>query len=264
MHEIAKWYKKGLANINQSHNKWSCPNGKAMSLLHLSYDIFSIDNIGELSDRIINRLKNKQNFNGARYELFIFSTLIRAGFDLDYCDEVSGENGSVTECIATHRETSQKIYIEGKTRNVKNVLGSNEGKSKKIRLYDKLSDAVKKDVDGVYIVFIDLNIPDMSLDNKNPALKKVKSEYLKLEKYHKDSMPNIIYYTNIPFHYSKDEVIPEIKVFGRSVPPKPKFNLVSRNSIIGEIDNALDKYDFLPKEFNESDIIAKKLLNIND
>jgi hypothetical protein len=39
-------------------------------------------------------------------------------------DEKSGKNGRVPECLAIHTESSQKVYVEAKTRNVTNVLGS--------------------------------------------------------------------------------------------------------------------------------------------
>ncbi|MGH8467683.1 MAG: hypothetical protein ACREVY_01395 [Gammaproteobacteria bacterium] len=144
-HEIAKWYSRGVPNLeNGSTVFWGRPNGKALALLHLAYDLFVLENVGELPDFIIERLMKTQNFNGARYELFMFATMIRAGFDLSYCDETSGLNGRVPECLATHKEIQEKVYVEAKTRNIKNVLGSIEGKSKKIRLYDKLKDAINK------------------------------------------------------------------------------------------------------------------------
>jgi hypothetical protein len=70
--------------------------------------------------------------------LFVFATLIRAGFTLEYSDERSGKNGRVPECLAIHTESNQKVCVEAKTRNVTNVLGSTQGRSKKIKLYDKL------------------------------------------------------------------------------------------------------------------------------
>jgi hypothetical protein len=165
MHEVAKWYSKGVPNLEgRDSNRWGRPNGKALSTLHLAYDLFVLESVNQLPDFILDRLRNKQNFNGSRYELFVFATLIRAGFTLEYSDERSGKNGRVPECLAVHTETSQEVYIEAKTRNVKNVLGSSQGRSKKLRLYDKLKDAMDKNVDGPYLIFVDVNHPKMKAE----------------------------------------------------------------------------------------------------
>jgi hypothetical protein len=261
-HEIAKWYAKGISNIGQgSADVWGKPNGKALALLHLAYDLFVLESVGQLPEVIFNRLRNGQNFNGARYELFVFATLVRAGFDLEYSDEKSGANGPVPECQATHRGTSQKLYVEAKTRNVKNVLGSTQGNSKKIHLYDKLKAAIDKGVKGPYLIFVDVNHPNIKAVSGNRELEKVRSEYRKLEKHNKNSMPNLVCITNIPFHYGADDTSPERNLTGLLIPHFPKHKLAFGNQIISEISSSLKKYDFLPKEFNESDTHADAILN---
>ena len=45
---------------------------------------------GCITPRLIERLKRQVEFNGARYGVFVFSILIRAGFEIALCDEASG------------------------------------------------------------------------------------------------------------------------------------------------------------------------------
>ncbi len=214
-HEVAKWYIKGVPNLEKNKgSRWLRPNGKALALLHLAYDLFVLENIGQFPNFIVDRLKNTQNFNGARYELFVFATMIRAGFDLRFIDERSGQNGRVPECLATHKETKETVYVEAKTRNVKNVLGSSQGKSRKIRLYDKLKDAINKNINGPYVIFLDVNHPYIKAEIGNKVFEKVRLEYKKVEEYHKDSMPNLICITNIPFHYGADDCSPNKNLLG--------------------------------------------------
>lgn len=261
-HEIAKWFSRGVPNLEtESTDIWGKPNGKALALLHLAYDLFVLENVGELPDSIVDRLKKPQNFNGARYELFVFATMIRAGFDISYIDERSGLNGRVPECLAIHRETQTKIYIEAKTRNVKNVLGSKQGKFGKIRLYDKLKDAINKDINGPYVIFIDVNLPHIKAKKGNKELEKVRTEYRKVEKYHKDSMPNMVCVTNIPFHYGSDDCSPNQNLIGLLIPHFPKHRLSFRDKLINSINSSLKKYGFLPKEFGESESYADKILD---
>ncbi len=260
-HEVAKWYIKGVPNLEKENDqRWWEPNGKALALLHLAYDLFILDNVAKLPDVLVNRLRVNDNFNGARYEVFVFATLIRAGFDILYSDERSGLSGRVPECLATHLESRAQVYVEAKTRNVKSVMGSKQGKRKKIRLYDKLKDAIEKDISGPYIIFLDTNLPDVKAKKGNRILEKVLSEYKKFETKYKNSMPNLVCVTNIPFHYGADDSSPNQNLIGLLIPRYPKHKLNSMGKLIGSIDSSLKKYNFLPKEFNEGEAYADNLL----
>lgn len=260
MHEIAKWYTKGVSNLEANDsNRWGRSNGRALSILHLAYDLFILESVNQLPDFIIDRLRNNQNFNGARYELFVFATLIRAGFTLEYSDERSGENGRVPECLAVHTETNQKVYIEAKTRNVKNVLGSTQGKSKKLRIYDKLIDAMQKNVDGPYIIFVDVNHPNIKAEKGHQEFEKLRSEYRKLEESHKNAMPNLVCFTNIPFHYGENERSPDSNMIGFMRPRNPKYKIEKK--VLQDLDLSLKKYDYLPKEFQEGCAYADSIID---
>jgi hypothetical protein len=260
-HEIAKWFVKGIPNLEKEGDKrWWKPNGKALALLHLAYDLYVLDNIGKLPETLINRLKINQNFNGARYEVFVFATLVRAGFDIQYKDERSGLEGRVPECKANHIESQVQIYVEAKTRNVRNVLGSKQGKRKKIRLYDKLKDAIEKNIDGPYVIFLDTNLPKLKAKKGDKLLEKVRFEYKKIETKYKNSMPNLVCVTNIPFHYARDDSSPDENMIGLLIPRYPKYKLSKTNQIVNSINSSLKKYKFLPKEFNEGENYADELL----
>lgn len=260
MHEVAKWYTKGVPNLEEKvQNRWGKPNGKALAILHLAYDLFVLESVNQMPDFILNRLRNKQNFNGARYELFVFATLVRAGFTLEYSDEKSGLIGRVPECLALHTATEQKVYIEAKTRNIKNVLGATQGKSKKIRLYDKLKDAMQKNIDGPYLIFVDVNHPKVKAEKGHREFEKIRSEYKKFESSHKDMMPNLVCFTNIPFHYGANDMSPSSNMIGFMIPRFPKYKL--ENRVLLELDSSIKKYDYLPKEFQESSAHADRILD---
>lgn len=234
-------------------------NGSSLAYLHLAYDLFVLHNQGHVTDKLISRLKSKQGFNGARYELFVLATMIRAGFDLEPFDETLGA-GKVTECKAIHKQTGVTVQVEAKTRNVKNVLGAIEGKAKKIRLYDKLRDAIEKDVKQPYIIFIDLNFPELNVYAENEKINKIREEHNKLIKQYPDNLPNAIIYTNIPFHYARDDNV-ENTAFGLIKIKKPKLKLENENVILNAIHSALGQYQYLPREFNESEKHAEAVIS---
>lgn len=234
-------------------------NGSALAYLDLAYDLFVLHNAGYVTERLITRLKSGQGFNGARYELFVIATMIRAGFLIEPFDETLGA-GKVTECKATYIETGAVIQVEAKTRNVKYVLGSKEGKSKNVHLYDKLREAVEKDVKQPYIIFVDLNFPEFKVMKDSEKLVKVRREHEKLVKNFPDDLPNVIIYTNIPFHYARSDANPSNNAFGVVKILKPKAVLKDEDIIISAIQESLSKYKYLPREFNESEKFSDGLI----
>lgn len=234
-------------------------NGSALAYLHLAYDLFVLHNQGHITEKLISRLKSKKGFNGARYELFALATMIRAGFHLEPFDESLGA-GKVTECKAIHKQTDIIVQVEAKTRNVKYVLGSTEGKSKSVRLYDKLRDAIEKDVKQPYIIFVDLNFPELNVYAEHEKLQKIREEHKKLIKLHPTNLPNAIIYTNIPFHYAREDNVTNT-AFGLVKINKPKVELENEGIILDAIHNALLRYKYLPREFNESEKHAEAVIN---
>ncbi len=234
-------------------------NGRALAYLHLAYDLYILHNQGHITDKLISRLKSKQGFNGARYELFVLATMIRAGFKLEPFDETLGV-GKVPECKAIHKETGITIQVEAKTRNVKYVLGSTEGKSKSIRLYDKLKDAIEKDVKEPYIIFVDLNFPELNVYTDEEKMEKIRGEHYKLIEKHPSNLPNIIVYTNIPFHYARDFDV-NISAFGLIKINHPKITLEKEHIIFNAINLSLKQFEYLPKEFNESEKHADTVID---
>lgn len=234
-------------------------NGSALAYLHLAYDLFVLHNAGHVTDKLVSRLKSKQGFNGARYELFVLATMIRAGFKIEPFDETLGA-GKVTECKATHIGTGAVVQVEAKTRNVKYVLGAEEGKSKSVRLYDKLREAVKKDVKQPYIIFVDLNFPEFEVVKDDEKLAKVRGEHEKLIKKFPDNLPNAIIYTNIPFHYARDGKDVASTAFGLVKMLKPKVPFKDDDVIIRAINESLGKYQYLPREFDESEKFADEII----
>lgn len=241
-HEIIKWYFKGRTNVDKSvKSRWHQPNGSALALLHLAYDLFVLDNSNNFPERLVNRLKNNENFNGARYEVFVFATLIRAGFKIEYQDEVSGKNGRVPECRVKHTQFDEYISIEAKTRNVKGILGSKQGNKSKIRLYDKLKDAIDKNVNEPYLVFVDANLPELKVVENRQKIQKIREEFKKLETNFPNLLPNLICITNIPFHYGEIDSSPSEPAFGFMIIHKPKVELKNSNQIIDFIMNSINK-----------------------
>src|SRR6266853_2437825 len=59
------------------------PDGPSYAYLLLAYDLYLLGDHGKLRQRFVERLEDPEEFQSARYELFVAATMIRAGFDLE-------------------------------------------------------------------------------------------------------------------------------------------------------------------------------------
>lgn len=257
-HIIIRWCRDGNEQIiasNQSDESYQL-NGSALAYLHLAYDLFVLHDQRYLTSHMVNKLKKEPNFNGIRYELFVLATMVRAGFKLEPFDETLGQ-GRVTECRATHIQTGDKLQVEAKTRNVKGILGAKEGQHKNFDLYQKLRNAVEKDVAEPFIIFVDINLPELDIYNPKDKLNKIRNEYHKLEENYPHQLPNIICFTNIPFHYGQLEQ-PNNSAYGLVINRNPRKKFRHEVQIINSLRKSLAQYSFLPKEFEESQKFAEQ------
>jgi hypothetical protein len=130
--------------------------GAAAAYLHLAYDLYALDHNAELQSKLVSRLRNRDNFSGAWYEVFVAAAFIRAGFDITLEDE--GDR-SVTHCefTATYRETGKRFSVEAKRR---------EGA--RLRIGRLFNHALSKGADHHRVIFIDVNMSDEIRDQECP------------------------------------------------------------------------------------------------
>jgi hypothetical protein len=193
--------------------------------LGLAYSLYLLDHNVEIQERLIGRLKNPANFQGAFYELFVANVLIRAGFQLTLEDE-----GDVTskhcEFAAVSRETGKKYWVEAKMGSVAGVLGKTRqdggsGRKPLGRLIPHLNNALAKPAADDRLIFIDLNVePRFDRDNKptwfDAAAKRI-------ELYEANELPGggsaYLFVTNIGFHRNFDSApAPAMLPFGLGIP----------------------------------------------
>lgn len=114
-HQILKWY-DALCRFQKNQTPdadgmyRAVPNGAAVAYLLLAYDLYILADHLHLQDRLVARLKHPDQFQGARYELFVAATCIRAGYRIEYADE--------TDSTTQHPE-----FVGGPQENLRNHQG---------------------------------------------------------------------------------------------------------------------------------------------
>ena len=177
----------------------------------LAYGLYLIEHNVELQNRMIVRLKDRSNFQGAYYELLVARALITAGFELTLEDETD-RRSKHCEFAAVSKETGKKFWIEAKMRSVAGLLGKSNvdgvspatAKKPTSELVKHLNAAFKKPADDQRMIFIDLNA-DMSVDTSNESRSAfVNSVNQRLLQYEHESLETgttaYVFVTNMTFH----------------------------------------------------------------
>jgi len=260
-HQVLKWY-DGMCRFQQSQVKnkegiyEAVPNGPFAAYLFLAYDLYILRHHTTLQNEIVDRIKNSDQFQGARYELFTAATCIRAGFDIEFEDEADRIKKHV-EFVATHKFSGQKISVEAKSKHRKGVLGYKGKKisdeSMKLRVGSLLSKALEKGHTYPLVVFIDVNLSPLVAKDvfKMPPPNEISRmmNRIKLTKNGKDRF-NLLIFTNHPQHYGRED---------EPAPGKNVITIFSRNPYIVQehpdsiiaLHDASMQYGNIPNEFPE-------------
>jgi hypothetical protein len=129
-HVIAQWY-DALCAFQRGHVRGpdglfsAVPDGPTLAYLTLAYDLYLIEGDGLLQETVLRRLKHPDQFQGARYELAVAATMMRAGFTVKYEDE-SDTTRKHPEFTAVHTATGTTVAVEAKSRVRPGVLGAKD------------------------------------------------------------------------------------------------------------------------------------------
>jgi len=183
-------------------------NGVVACYLSVAYALYLLEHNVELQERLIRRLKNVGNFQGAYYELLVASALIQAGFELSLEDET---DPSIKHCefSAISPLAKKKYWIEAKMRAVAGQLGRTEAdgttsSNPLSSMIKHLNGALAKPAADERMIFIDLNADMPSdVDNENrPSF--VATATKRLEKYEQTELTQgqkaYVFITNANFH----------------------------------------------------------------
>jgi hypothetical protein len=172
--------------------------------LGVAYALYLLAHNVELQQRLINRLKNVGNFQGAYYELIIASILIRAGFKLTLEDEADPLTKHC-EFAAVSKTTGKRYWVEAKMRSVAGMLGKTTADGGAdddpfARLINHLNLALAKPAQDERLIFIDLNAPPiMGADGKPDWLEPAMGRLERFEKLNPEAHA-YVFVTNMAFH----------------------------------------------------------------
>lgn len=212
-HPLMQWYdalcRLQGRHITQPGQPTNMPvTGVVACFFSVAYGLYLLDHNVELQGRLIQRLKNPGNFQGAYYELQVASAFLLAGFTLALEDETDPSQKHC-EFNATSPVTGKNYWVEAKMRGVVGELGRTTADGTKSSdplssFIKQLNGALAKPADCERMIFLDLNAEmsaDVSDDNR-PAF--VESVNKRLASYEKNELPEgekaYLFVTNLNFH----------------------------------------------------------------
>jgi len=138
------------------------PDGNSTAYLSFALSLFAIEDNGRLDNFLLQRLKHRDQFQGAWHEVFVEATCLRAGFTI----ERENERDTATrhaEFVATHRATGERFSVEAKSKHRPGVLGFAGAAQPDERLslaFGRLINlAAAKKPKYPLVIFLDTNLP---------------------------------------------------------------------------------------------------------
>ncbi len=171
--------------------------GAAAAYYGLAYNLYLLAHNVELQRRLIERLKDRNQFRGAYYEALVAAWFILAGFKLELEDE--GDPNS-KHCEFSAASASGKSYsVEAKSR-APNKMHLDVG--------NQLYDALCKDAAHQRVVLIDVNVPNDASNTEERWLSElvpaVKNREAKMTIRDQPAPPAFVLVTNHPYHYDPE------------------------------------------------------------
>jgi hypothetical protein len=201
-HPVIRWYgllcKYQKEAIREPSGVYTGPmTGALDAYLGLAYNLYLLAHNAQLQARLLNRLRDVSQFQGAYYETYVAAAFIKAGFRLELEDEA---DPSRTHCefTATYPPSGRRFSVEAKARQP-GKASANVG--------NQLYAALQKRVSDPRVVFIDVNVPDVPSDQERvawleEALASIRSKEATMTVAGQPAPPAYVFLTNHPHQYS--------------------------------------------------------------
>jgi hypothetical protein len=207
-----------------------------------------------LQAKLVDRIRHVDQFQGARYELTIAATFIRAGFRLELEDE-SDQNRRHPEFLAVHPRTGEAIAVEAKSRHRPGVLGRlgerEDPAEIKAGIRRLVQHALDKGTEMPYVVCIDLNLPPFEHNLlEQPQVREMMDTIIQKEKlYPKEAFPiTVVVATNFPHHYASKGADDPRRDFVVSPSTYPKHPIATPG-VVEALFKSLSEYSYVPNYF---------------
>jgi hypothetical protein len=169
-HPLAVWNFAAEAWSERHSDSASIPEiGASASFTMLAYHIYLLKENGNIPQAVLDRLRHADQFQGARYEIYVAAMMIVCGYHIEWLphsDETS------VEFVATH-PNGTKFAVEAKSKHRLGVLKpgvvDRPDDPDRIDFQANIFAGLRKDPELPLLLFVDANVP-FTLDEMKPAM----------------------------------------------------------------------------------------------
>jgi hypothetical protein len=170
-HIIVQWRRelleaanRNLAQRNDNSKPGAfLPTGNMQAFMVLADDFYQLEHAFKTPRKILERLRDWRQFQGARYEILAASIFARCGFTIDF---INDKTKKTPEFFATKEQSNERLAVEAKSRHRKGALheppttqtpSEEMPKAEVTRLF---AEALRQNPGNIpFFIFIDLNLP---------------------------------------------------------------------------------------------------------
>lgn len=261
-HPLHAWWKAVRAQAKAADSLYS--TSAVLNYFTVAHDLFIIADNADARERLLKSLRIPQQFHGARYELLVGASLIRAGFSFEFVDE-DDLTQRHSDAHAIHRRTGNAYSVEMKAKGRPGTLGK-PGTAESLETMKRdvsrlLRDALAKPAQHERLVFIDMNLPPSAVplegngvwwqDDAVSSLRAVEQKMGKLS----HTTSGFVIFTNSPAHHTPHDEYPYGIEKAFTAFNKPGFAdglpfLHEAYPDIADLFHALEMHDIIPDHFN--------------
>jgi hypothetical protein len=239
-HQIMRWYdavchyqQKTITEPGKVHTAPMI--GATAAYFGLAYNIYLLAHNVELQRKLVARLKNPDQFQGAYYETLVAAWFILSGFELTLENEADVSD-SHCEFSAKSKRTGGMYSVEAKSR------GPNKDH---LDVGTQLAKALHKTAANQRIVMIDVNVPDNPSRSADVWLAEVMGALQRREPTltvnGHPAPPAFVVVTNHPYHYDLEGPTRGMAVLAGGF-KIPDFGLGGRLTTVREAFETKQKY----------------------
>jgi hypothetical protein len=212
--------------------------GDLKALLCLGYDLYTVEHHGALPKPLVRRLRDPEQFQGARYEVAVAAVFARTGYDIKW---ITATDRKLPEFIARHPRMNTEVAVEAKSRHRPGVLGRKgvapDAAGLTVDVSELMRRALAKETDGrPFAICLDLNLPtaqERSFEEWTKLLhEKVLAEH-GMEATGEPDLFAAVFFTNYSWHWDGQNPAGnpiQIAALSRSAPaslPRNEFDLLT-------------------------------------
>lgn len=244
--------RNATAENREPDGRWSAvPDGHSRYLSSVAFDVCTLMHTGKLPEPLLQRLRDRAQFQGARYEIGIAAVFARLGYSIQFLDDPSLTTKHC-EFFATNSTTGESIAVEAKSRHRAGVLNTPGSTDEPRLLRGDIARHLREAAgqapgDRPFLIFVDVNVPPSGPEIINQTWR---PEILRIMNEHHVPGPGApttftaVYVTNFPYHFEGEMSAGRNEIL-EIVSPMPGYK-ISDSELNILLERALKHYGEVP------------------